>query len=63
MSAPIFLAGIGVRISYGVRKKKSVQLFNDGLKDIGLIDKLENNSVLNMHIGQTPNGLGVLMEF
>ena len=63
VSAPIFLAGIGARISYRVRKKKSVQLFNDGLKDMGLIDKLENNSVLKMHIGQTPNGLGVLMEF
>ena len=63
VSAPILLADIGARISYRVRKKKSVQLFNDGLKDMGLIDKLENNSVLKMHIGQTPNGLGVLMEF
>lgn len=66
ITVPMILGAIGTNISYHKRKPKSVQLFNDGLRDgmknIGALDQLESNE-WSMHFGQTPNGIGFVVQF
>ena len=60
---PILLVATSKNISTGVNKRRSIKIFNDGLFDMGEIDKYKRNSEWSMHFGQSQNGLGLAISF
>jgi len=62
--APLVMSSaLVVRLSYLTRRKKSIQLFNEGRADLGLLEKYELGSELQLTAGQTAHGLGVVIGF
>ena len=60
---PIFSIAIAKNFNTKVHKRLSISIFNDGLFDMGEIDKYKHHSGWSMHFGQSQNGIGFVVQF
>ena len=60
---PILYVATSISISTRDHKRRSIKIFNDGLFDMEEIDKYKHHSGWSMHIGQSQNGIGFVVQF